>query len=536
MKQTWRVVCALVLVVAAVGVPAPIGGQQPLSQTAAAAGATLQPWASRVDAMLRDGTLVVDRVQADTLLPGRRHERLSQQHAGLPVFGGELVRQLAGTTVVSVFGRTFEAVSLPSAEPTITAETAMAIAQAAAGPGAVAEPPRLGILPVADAYVLVWRTKVRSAWNVRVYDVNAGTGLVERDVSGIQFQDEAVVGLGTGVLGDRKKVSAIGSGSSFEAIDLLRPAVAFTLTFAGSVNRFNGFLTTGNVFFSDVATSTTNNWSDGPVVDAHVYQGWTYDYYFKRFGRRGVDDQDLGIISIVHPLTPAGFYTPDVVGQWINNAAYLGDGFVLYGDGDGVLFRPLSGGFDVVAHELTHGVTEFTSNLEYRDEPGALNEAFSDIMATGAEFMLLKAGAGPQKGPNWVIGEDVTKVSPGFIRSLQAPIQAGYPDHYSLRQYIGTNIDEGGVHVNSTIVSHAFYLAVAGGTNRVSGLSVAGVGVANISRMERIFYRAFTTMLGPTANFSAARAATLQAATDLFGAGSADRAQLLQAWNAVGVQ
>jgi thermolysin len=118
---------------------------------------------------------------------------------------------------------------------------------------------------------------------------------------------------------------------------------------------------------------------------------------------------------------------------------------------------------------------------------------------------------------------------------MNNPIAGFQPDHYSLLQFIGQDIDNGGVHVNSGIVNHAFYLAVAGGTNRVSRITVSGVGMNNISRMEQIFYRAFVFYLGPNARFSDARAATLQAATDLYGAGSNDRAQVAQAWTAVGV-
>jgi Zn-dependent metalloprotease len=91
------------------------------------------------------------------------------------------------------------------------------------------------------------------------------------------------------------------------------------------------------------------------------------------------------------------------------------------------------------------------------------------------------------------------------------------------------------VHFNMTIGTHAFYLAVAGGRNRVSGISVPGIGVANIERMERVFYRAFTQLMGPNSQFSDARRATLQAASDLYGGGSNERAQVELAWNAVGV-
>ncbi len=504
----------------------------------------LAGWDDQVAMMLREGRLDIARVQDDTMMGGRTHERLSQRYEGLPVFGGELVRQMDAGRVVSVFGQVFDGVSIRSVTPTVSPQDAAAIAESALGTGAVAGPAELGILPGApgaddvDTAALVYRLKVRGPWDIRDYVVNAATGRIEDSRSRIRWQDAPEVGLGTGVLQDRKKMSANRAASGYQAIDLLRPAAAYTLDFRGNLGRFNMFLQSGVVFFSDVATSTTNTWTDGAVVDAHVYEGWAYDYYYTRFGRRGIDDRNLELISVVHPLAraDAGSYPPATVAQWINNAAYLGDGFLLFGDGDGRAFDYLAGGFDVVAHEITHGVTEFTSGLVYQDEPGALNEAFSDIMAIAAEFYTLRAGQGPQKGPNFLIGEDVTRIAPGFIRSAQNPIEGGTPDHYALRQYIGTPVDNGGVHVNATIATHAFFLATAGGRNRVSGLTVAGIGLANMERMERIVYRAFAFLMGPGSRFSDARAATLQAATDLYGAASNERAQLQQAWTAVGVQ
>ena len=231
------------------------------------------------------------------------------------------------------------------------------------------------------------------------------------------------------------------------------------------------------LFNSDVATDSDNVWTDGPTVDAHVFQGWVYDYYFKRFGRHGMDDRDIEVDSIVHPLarSEANRQPPDVVGTYINNAFYCCEGLLVFGDGDGRLFNFLAGGFDVVAHEWTHGVTDFTSNLIYRDESGALNEAFSDIMAAAMEFYYYPAGTGRDQA-DWLIAEDVYLASPGYLRSLNNPSAKGHPDHYSLRRFIGTSTDDGGVHFNLTIATHAFYLAVAGGRNRVSGITVAGVG------------------------------------------------------------
>ena len=155
-------------------------------------------------------------------------------------------------------------------------------------------------------------------------------------------------------------------------------------------------------------------------------------------------------------------------------------------------------------------------------------------MGTAAEFFFQPAGSGPRQA-DWLIGEDITRTPPPFIRSLSDPISGGQPDHYSLRRFIGTDIDAGGVHYNATIPGHAFYLAVAGGTNRVSGITVSGIGQSNIERMEKIFYRAFVFFLGPTSQFRDARAATLQAAAELYGASSTDYTQLERAWTAVGV-
>jgi thermolysin len=116
---------------------------------------------------------------------------------------------------------------------------------------------------------------------------------------------------------------------------------------------------------------------------------------------------------------------------------------------------------------------------------------------------------------------------------MQNPTAYGDPDHYSIR-FTGPE-DNGGVHINSGIPNHVFYLAVVGGTHRLSGVNVQGVGQGNIEQIERVMYRAFTTMMPPTANFSTARAVTIQAARDLYNAGSPAERAITQAWTAVGV-
>jgi bacillolysin len=530
--------CAAVVAVLFLGSPRLIGQgptvpEQGRSFAVIGSGATLPSTLARVETMLREGELDIATVQEDTMMPGRVHERLAQFYERLPVFGAQVIRQMDGRSIISVTGRLYEGLAL-DVTPRISAARANQVALDHAPAGArIRGATTLGILPVEDGgYRLTYRMEVRSNWSVRKVYIDAVSAELLRSVNGIQT--DGAIGQGTGVLGGLKKMSVNQTTSTYQAMDALRPAEAFTLDFRGS--RLNAFLDTGLLFNSDIATDSDNVWNDGPTVDAHVYQGWVYDYYYKRFGRRGLDDRNIEVDGIVHPLarSEATRQDPDVVGTFINNAFYCCEGLMVYGDGDGRFFTYLAGALDVVAHEMTHGVTDFSSQLIYQDESGALNEAFSDIMAAAVEFYHQPVGSGPDRA-DWLIAEDVVLASPGYLRSLNNPIAAGEPDHYSLRRFIGTDTDEGGVHYNMTIATHAFYLAVAGGRNRVSGITVSGIGAINIERMERIFYRAFALLMASNSRFSDARAATLQAASDLYGAGSNERAQVQQAWSAVGV-
>jgi thermolysin len=209
---------------------------------------------------------------------------------------------------------------------------------------------------------------------------------------------------------------------------------------------------------------------------------------------------------------------------------------LLFGEGipagstlGGTQFKPLAGALDAVAHEMAHGLTDYSSRLIYRNESGALNEAFSDIVATGAEFFYHAPGQGAGRA-DYLIGEDVAAPS---LRSMADPRALGDPDHYSAR-YRGTD-DNGGVHWNSGIANHAFYLAIEGGTNRTSGLAVEGVGAADREQIEKVFYRAFVYFLTADATFFQARLATIQSARELYGAGSPAERAITQAWTAVGV-
>ena len=493
--------------------------------------------ASRVDGMRRTGELRLRNRREDLLVSGRTHERFDQYHRGVRVFGADVAEQLNRGQVVSVFGNVYDDIAIDTA-PAIEADRARDIVADRTGVELGAGvTPELVILPRNGRYTLTWRVRAVTGNDLREYFVDARSGGIALEFSNLQTQ--SAVGRGTGVLGDTKKVSVRSNGGQFVASDELRPPTIETYDMKGDHIRTRDYLNEViDLVQGDLATDADNTWTDGMTVDAHVYLGWTYDYFYKRFSRRGLDNRDRAIVSIVHPAR-----RQDVQQNFSNfsvfytNAAYFGDGVIAFGVGlppgftlGGQSWDFTSGSLDLVAHELTHGVTDYTSGLIYRNESGALNEAFSDIMGTSVEFFFEPPGSGNQRA-DYLCAEDV--VRPGGIRSLADPGAYGDPDHYS-RRFTGTQ-DNGGVHINSGIANHAFYLAVEGGTNRTSGLGVQGVGGSNRDQIERVFYRAFTQMLPANATFSVARAATIQAARDLFGANSNAERAVTQAWTAVGV-
>ena len=310
------------------------------------------------------------------------------------------------------------------------------------------------------------------------------------------------VGTGTGVLGDSKSINTFLSSSTYFLQDNTRGSGVFTYD-AATRTRLPGSL------WAD-ADNLLNASYDGAAVDAHAYAAETYDYYKSVHNRNSYDGNGAALKSTVH------------YSRSYNNAFWNGQQMV-YGDGDGSNFVPLSGGLDVVAHELTHAVTDTTADLIYQNESGAINESMSDIFGTLVEFHA-------NNNPDWLMGEDI--YTPGTkgdaLRSLADPTQAGDPDHYSKR-YTGTS-DNGGVHTNSGIGNKAAYLLSQGGTHY--GVTVSGVGT---DKTGKIYYRALTQYLTPSSTYSQLRAAAVQSATDLYGSGSAEVASVKAAYSAVGV-
>jgi Zn-dependent metalloprotease len=489
-----------------------------------------QALAARIDRMVETGALALSRAQDDPDFPGRRHLRFDQRISGVRVFGAQLVRELDrdGSTL-GVSGSIDDGLSL-DVRPTLRPDQAAREAERASGTGSLAVgEAELVVLVHEGGPVLCFTTWVRRDHDLERVFVDARTGgLVHRYPD---LRSEAAVGLGSGVWGDRKKVSADSSAGGFLAEDRLRPPALATYDLRYSLSAAGEALSTGRLDPALVARDGDNQWTDGAVVDAHAFAGLTYDYYFKRHGRRGIDGLDLPMRSVTH-FVPRSYEFANAFWDPFSSAMY-------YGDGDSE-FASFSGALDVVAHELTHGVTQYTWDGIYEGESGALNEAFSDVMGTGAEFFHQPAGPGRLQA-DYFLGEDLAFVFDPprtAVRSMENPalfcsasLGQCDPDHYS-RRYRGA-ADGGGVHHNSGIANQAFYLLAEGGVNRTSGQRVAGLGPGGRERAERIFYRGFTAYLTPSANFLDARAATIRAARDLYG--EADAAQVALAWSAVGV-
>ncbi len=517
-----------------------------LSAVAATSRTAISEWDQKIGALTGRGELRTRSRVDDTMLAGRTHTRFEQLYKGVPVWGGEIVRQDDAAGTLTVFGNLYEGIDIES-RPALS-EAAARRALEASHPGARIFPDEvdLMVLPLQEGdavtYALAWRGQVLTGMDVRVVFVDAQTGAVRLDYTDRDKQSS--VGKGTGVLGDTKKISVSNASGTYQAKDPLRPPSLSTLDMKGDPLRIERLLVAGfpnNIPTSDYAADADNDWTDGGVVDAHVYTGYTYDYYFKRFGRKGLNNNDTPVTSFTNLVKledlnkNRAIYGDDILDYYIN-AFYSHPGVMVYGVGlpsnftaGGQNYKNFAGAIDIVGHELTHGVTRFTSNLIY------LNEAFSDMMGTGVEFFFQPAGNGPRQA-DYLNGEDIVTGTPAFplngIRSMQSPTLFGDPDHYSIR-YTGTQ-DNGGVHINSGIANNAFYLAIEGGTHRL-GARVTGVGSANREQIERVFYRGFTSFLVASSNFAAARIATIQAARELYPANPAVEAAVTQAWTAVGV-
>ena len=235
-------------------------------------------------------------------MPGRTHEHLAQSYHGVPVYGADVSRQMDGEFTRSVFGVVYQDIDLETA-PTVSVEIAQVIiegfARAPMNPGVR---PELTVLPLeAGGYALIYTEHVFTGTDLRVYFINAHTGGLVQEFSGLLKQN--TVGTGHGVHGDNKKISVTPSGGGFVANDQLRPVDVRTYDMRGDLERVRRVLN-GNLALrdSELAGDADNVWEDPVEVDGHVHSGWTYDYSFRNFGQFVSNIGNLRLLMLVHPV------------------------------------------------------------------------------------------------------------------------------------------------------------------------------------------------------------------------------------------
>ena len=260
---------------------------------------------------------------------------------------------------------------------------------------------------------------------------------------------------------------------------------------------------------------------DAMVNEAYDGLGLTYDFYSQTFGRNSLDGHGMRLDAVVH------------YGDSFNNAFWDGREMV-FGDGDGELFTSFTKSLDVIAHELTHGVTEFSAGLDYHEQPGALNESMSDVFGSLVKQWAFKQDAA---AADWLIGPEI--FTPGTrgdaLRSLKAPGEAydnpvfgkdpqprHMKDFHSLPDTRAG--DNGGVHINSGIPNHAFYLAAT------------AIGGHAWNAPGHIWYETLTKNCGPEAQFQDFADATCDVAGRLYGDSSTEQRAVRDAWRQVGIK
>lgn len=453
------------------------------TQDLAAARASLASSLAKIAPVFRlqAGDLVAKSARTDA--SGATHVRYQQTQAGMDVLGGTLHIHMDARGVITVVSGAARGGFFDSpAEPNVPMDSAANIARDnTEGSNLVTSEPRLVyvVSAVDDAVYLAWEVEVRGLdpqggpLHTLVY-----VGTLSGDVVARRSQFHSAK--------DRRIYSA-NNGEALEDLP-------------------------GTLMLSE---------GGAPVADVDVmalYEnfGKTYDCFSTLFAR---DSYNAGspIVASVH-----------FSNNWVGAGWYSEGQQFVFGDGDGVLLSSPAHAFDGVAHEFSHAVIEYTAGLVYEHEPGALNEAMSDILAAACEAHT----DGSISADTWKVLEDVaTPMTPGDAwRYMDDPTKDGTSKDYYPERGV-TGFDDGWVHYNSGIANLAFKLLVTGGTHPRNKTTV-DVPALGMEKARHIFYRSLTYMNSHT-KFGGARSATEAAAKELYDAAAADAVS--KAWEAVGV-
>ena len=468
---------------------------------------------------LSKGEFALNGEQEDSLFPGRTHARYQQIHNGFRVFGASVVVEREGSRILGITGQFYPIDSVDMIESISAQEAFSRVAEELNAPQAVFDPEKQKrvIFPRKDG-----RFRLCHHISVSMASSHQESALVDREhhtiylwYSTLKFDTR--IGIGVDYHGQNRKFPHSYENGVYYLWDdhAIRPVKLATYDM-----RTGGY----------VAQNSSEYWQgNGTNVSAHYNVGLVYDFLYLYLGRQGLNNNNIVMQVVTHRS------------EYRDNASWNGQSLNFYQTGN--MQAQFAASLDVVAHECAHAVTQYSSNLVYSYEPGALNESFSDIIGSAAEIYWHPSGSGLFQA-DWYIGEDAFPnynygISKGYVRYLADPnrfSQFGDPNrpdpcHLSQFYALPFRTDRGGVHINMTIYSHAFYLLTAGGTNRVSHKSVSGIG---LEKALKIFYRAWVYKLSENSQFIDAAQALLDSARDLYGQSSNEMQQTIRAMEAIG--
>lgn len=467
-----------------------------------------------------DDALQVLRKETDEL--GYTHEKFQQYYKGVKVEGATYTVHTKNDVITLMTGEFRSVVDLdvkPTLSPSAAFNAALAHVNAKqyAWEDAVKagfpdyQKPQGELVVVGDPQS---RTPAKLAYKFDIFAadpvyrawvfVDAHTG--EFIQENLRIHDANVPATGT----------AIYNGSvNFTADNASGPYRLRQTSSGGGVQTFNLNNGTNYTTATDFTSSSTNFTGDAVGVQAHWGAEQVWAYYWNQHGRNSYNGTGGILKSYVH-------YSNNYV-----NAFWDGTRMT-YGDGNGTTYGPLVS-LDICGHEISHGVTEYSANLVYSYESGALNESFSDVFGEAIENYATGSN-------DWLMGDQIgAGGSGGAIRSMSNPNAYGDPDTYQGTYWYTGTADNGGVHTNSGVQNKWFYILSVGesGTNDLgNSYNVTGIGITNAAA---IAYRNLTTYLTSSSNYAAARAGAIQAARDLFGVDSPEEIATTNAWYAVGV-
>ncbi|GJM31471.1 MAG: hypothetical protein DHS20C18_04720 [Saprospiraceae bacterium] len=464
---------------------------------------------------------------------GYKHYRYQQKIQDIPVFAGIYLLHCRDGKVVSVNGALFDQPQGMNKRAGLDADEALALAMqympAATYAWEVLSP--ASGTPIAEypKPELVWvprhldyqSPEFRLAYRLDMYAmeplhrawlyIDAQTGLILAEENRICHIDEEGIAL-TSLSGERPIVADRVSAGQYRLRERGRGDGIITL----NMNHETAYELAIDFEDDDNYWNNVNANLDETATDAHWGAERFFDYLLENHDRLSLDNAGAPLISYIHFGIDYGN------AFWDGTASTFGDG-----DPGGALNLPVVA-LDIVAHEFAHGLTEFSAGLIYQDESGALNESFSDIFGKATDHY-----ARPE-ATNWLVGQESTVGGVG-IRSLADPNSHEDPDTYLGDFYQFGGGDGGGVHTNSGVMNHWFYLLNVGGsgTNDYGNdFEIEGIGW---EKAMQIVYRNLTVYLTPSATYEDAAFYANTAALDLFGGCSNEYLQNNNAWYAVGL-